>query len=225
MAVRNKDLREHKIRCPYCQTKVKLVYSNHGFKGQGAGWYCPKCFHQLFFKKRRKEVNMGMRKMSISEISSLVVYEPRLNVFLPDNVRKAIEKGKFLHLKYGFTNAQTFSRIQKVNDELIEIVGTPDKIEKDKGIVTEFKTFTSQESYLQIVRSATIQILGYEFLTGLEKGQIIIFDLNANKVKETREVLYKQELFLNYLSLALELKKLTEQFLAEYKAIQKKGDI
>ena len=56
MAVRKTDLQEHKIRCPYCQTKAKLMYSSHGFKGQGAGWYCPKCFHKLFFKKKAKNL-------------------------------------------------------------------------------------------------------------------------------------------------------------------------
>ncbi len=162
-----------------------------------------------------------MIRLSASEVSSLLCYPVRLNPFMPANVQKAIQTGSFLHLKLGFTNSKQFTRIYNLDNEVIEITGIPDRIDYNAGIVEELKTFHTKPSFYKNRKVASIQLLVYEFLTGLNKGKAILFDVKAGKIVSTIEVNFDEEMFRKIIRKALKLKTIQADFLELFNRIQK----
>lgn len=166
---------------------------------------------------------MAIVKLSASEIASLLNYPVKLNPFLPDNVKKAIETGSFLHIKLGYTNSQQFTRLYEIDGQTVQITGIPDRIDYENGIVEELKTFHSPQSHKKNKQVAIVQLQVYEFLTGLNKGKAILFDVKKGAIVETVEVIFNQDTFEKIIRKALKLKKLEEEFLEAFNKIQKEG--
>ncbi len=168
---------------------------------------------------------MTIIKLSASEISSLLCYpvkvNPSLNLFLSENVKKAIQTGSFLHVKLGYTNSQQFTRMYTVNGITVQITGVPDRIDYEKGIVEELKTFRNATSRNRNKKVAFVQLMVYEFLTGLERGKIILFDAKEGKIVEEIPVNYNPETFQKIIIRALKLKQIKEDFYELFERVQK----
>lgn len=164
---------------------------------------------------------MATIKLSASEISSLLCYPVRINPFLPTNVKNAIQTGSFLHLKLGFTNSQQFTRITEIDGQSVQITGIPDRIDYENGVIEELKTFHTQQSHYRNRKVAFIQLIVYGFLTGLKKGNSIMFDVKKGEIVETIEVVYSDIVFEKILRKALKLKKIETDFLELFNTVQK----
>ena len=160
-------------------------------------------------------------KLSASEISSLLCYPVKINPFLSENIKKAIQTGSFLHMKLGYTNSQQFTRITEIEGQTVQITGIPDRIDYENGVVEELKTFHTVQSQYRNRKVAFVQLVVYEFLTGLKKGKAILFDVGKGEVVEEVIVSFNEKTFEKILKKALELKKLSADFLAKFAEIQK----
>ena len=160
-------------------------------------------------------------KLSASEISSLLCYPAKINPFLPENVKKAIQTGSFLHMKLGYTNSQQFTRITEIEGQTVQITGIPDRLDYENGVIEELKTFHTVQSQYRNRKVAFIQLMVYEFLTGLKKGKAVLFDVKEGKVAEEVIVNFNQKTFEKILIRALKLKKIQTDFLELFERTQK----
>ena len=160
-------------------------------------------------------------KLSASEISSLLCYPVKINPFLPEAVKKAIQTGSFLHMKLGYTNSQQFTRITEINGQTVQITGIPDRLDYENGVVEELKTFHTPQSQYRNRKVAFVQLVVYEFLTGLKRGKAVLFDVKEGKIAEEVMVNFNQKTFEKILKKALELKKIQTDFLELFAKIQK----
>ena len=157
-------------------------------------------------------------KLTAAEISSSLIYGVRLNFFMPPMMQQAIQSGRLIHSRLGYTNSKTFSRYFTVNNENVLIVGMPDRV--DENFVYELKTYHSAKSRETNLKVAQIQIQVYSFLTGLKQGRIIMYDVGLDKITDEIEVVFDAKLLKGFVKKALKLKELTQKFQKEYKVIQ-----
>ena len=169
----------------------------------------------------RPEVKTKLVKLSASEISSLLCYPVRINPFFPENVKKAIQTGSFLHMKLGYTNSQQFTRITEIEGQTVQITGIPDRLDYENGVVEELKTFHTAQSQYRNRKVAFVQLVVYEFLTGLKRGKAVLFDVKEGKIAEEVMVNFNQKTFEKILKKALELKKIQTDFLELFEKVQK----
>ena len=157
-----------------------------------------------------------VRKLTASEISGSIMYSLNLNPFPNSVMVKAIERGKIAHSRNGFTNTKLYSRFYKG----IEIVGIPDRIDTD--FVYEFKTYSSPQTKIRNEKVGLIQIVVYEFITGL-KGQLVMYDIHQDKITKTIVVPFKKSKFRTIITQAIKLKKTKILFVNKYREIQKES--
>lgn len=159
-----------------------------------------------------------MIRLSASKIASLIVYGVRFDPFVPPAVENAMKQGRIIHSRLGFTNSQIFSRYLRVGKELVLISGMPDLIDEEKGEVLELKTYHSPTSKKRNLKYATIQVRVYSFVTGLEKGKVVLYHI-SDKKKEEIPILFDKVEFRRNIMKALKVIKLMDSFKNNYKKI------
>ena len=160
-----------------------------------------------------------MIKLSASEIYGMLVYGARMNAFMPAMVTAAIQQGRIIHARLGFTNSKIFSRYLKIDKKIVLITGMPDRI--DEEFVYELKTYHSAQAKAKNLKAANIQIQVYGFITGLKRGKIVLYDTGQDKITDEIETEFNQKDFQKVIKKALQLKMLTEKFQKQYKEMQK----
>ena len=111
-------------------------------------------------------------------------------LYSPENIltpyRKDVknyENGRVIHLKLGYTGGETFRRYYRIGDYLIEVIGTPDKVNYEEGCVEELKTYRTERTRRIQEERGRLQLLIYCGLTGLTCAKLILFDAVNNKAE------------------------------------------
>ena len=114
--------------------------------------------------------------------------------------QKITEEGNIVHFKLGYVGNEMFKRYYAAGDYLIEIVGTPDKINTEEGCVEELKTYRTDRTREIQKEKGKLQLMFYSWLTGLSCAKLILYCTADNKAetiyyrfseKEINEVLEK----------------------------------
>jgi hypothetical protein len=96
---------------------------------------------------------------------------------------KSYEDGSAIHLKLGYGGGETFKRYYTIGDYLIEVIGTPDKVNYEEGCVEELKTYKTDRTRRIQEERGRLQLLLYCGLTGLRCGKLILYDAVNNKAE------------------------------------------
>ena len=113
---------------------------------------------------------------------------------------KIAENGNVVHLKLGYVGSETFKKYYRLGDYLIEVIGSPDKINYKDGCVEELKTYSSERSRENQIERGKLQLIFYSWLTGLECARLVLYDTVNNRMeiinynfteKEINEILEK----------------------------------
>jgi len=157
--------------------------------------------------------------LTASKIAHYLVYPPEVNTITSEFLRQAIQKGRIIHSRLGFTNAEIFKRYLKLDGDLILVSGMPDLIVEDE--VQELKTYHTPATKVRNEKVARIQLQVYSFVTGLKKQRIIMYHTYNNK-KEEIEAKFSATEFKEIMRKAVKLEKLTRGFKAQFAAIKRK---
>jgi len=111
-----------------------------------------------------------------------LLYSPQ-NVLNKKPNQKIYENGNFIHIRLGYIGNEMFKRYYKFGDYLIEIVGTPDKINQEKGCVEELKTYRSKNSREIQKERGKLQLMFYSWLTGLNCANLVLYDVVNNNIE------------------------------------------
>jgi len=128
-------------------------------------------------------------------------------LYSPENIlnnrkipQKIVDEGNTIHLRLGYVGSEMFKKYYKLGDYLIEIIGTPDKVNYEEGCVEELKTYRTERTREIQKERGRLQLIFYSWLTGLNCAKLILYDTVNNKVdtiyynfsdKEIKEVVEK----------------------------------
>jgi hypothetical protein len=110
------------------------------------------------------------------------------------------DMGNVVHLKLGYVGSETFKKYYVYGDYMIEIMGSPDKVNYKEGCVEELKTYSSERSREIQKERGRLQLMFYSWLTGLKCARLVLYDVVNNKMevihynfteKEVNEVVEK----------------------------------
>ena len=109
-----------------------------------------------------------------------LLYSPQ-NILNKNISQKVVEEGNFIHLRLGYVESETFKRHYRIGDYLIEIVGTPDRINIEEGCVEELKTYKTERTREIQKERGKLQLMFYSWLTGLGCAKLILYDTINNR--------------------------------------------
>jgi len=128
-------------------------------------------------------------------------------LYSPENVlngrktqSRIAEEGNTVHLRLGYVGSEVFKRYYRTGDYLIEVIGTPDKINAGEGCVEELKTYKTEKTKEMQKERGKLQLMFYSWLTGLNCAKLILYSTADNKAetiyysfseKEISEILEK----------------------------------
>ena len=112
-----------------------------------------------------------------------LLYSPHNIISNRKNDQKITEEGNIIHFKLGYVGTEMFKRYYKFGDYLIEVVGTPDKINTKEGCVEELKTYRSEFSREAQKQRGKLQLIFYSWLTGLSCARLVLYDAVNNKIE------------------------------------------
>ena len=126
-------------------------------------------------------------------------------LYSPSNLLKKVpeklaEEGNVVHLRLGYVGSETYRKCYKIGDYLIEIIGSPDKVNYKEGCVEELKTYRTERTREIQKERGRLQLIFYSFLTGLSCAKLILYSTADNKAetiyysfseKEISEILEK----------------------------------
>jgi hypothetical protein len=109
-------------------------------------------------------------------------------LYSPQNIlkkvpEKNVEEGNFIHLRLGYVGNEVFKRYYRTGDYLIEVVGTPDKINTEQGCVEELKTYKTYRTREIQRERGRLQLIFYSWLTGLNCAKLILYNTVDNKIE------------------------------------------
>jgi hypothetical protein len=109
-----------------------------------------------------------------------LLYSPQ-NILNKNIPQKVVEEGNFIHLRLGYVGSETLKRHYRIGDYLIEIVGTPDRINIEEGCVEELKTYKTERTREIQKERGKLQLMFYSWLTGLSCAKLILYDTINNR--------------------------------------------
>ena len=146
-------------------------------------------------------------KLSAGEISNLLYYQnyPKVKI----KCKTKYKSGNQLHKELGFTNQKIYSRYYKrpYEDEFWRLNGIPDRINQNKGIVEELKTYRSERTKEKQRKAGETQINVYSFLTGLYKQKLYLYDTILGEYEEIQERCFDYDKFCSDVEKAIKIKK------------------
>ena len=157
-----------------------------------------------------------LRRITASEIVSLLMYKERDIKYRPNISYHALEEGKRIHNRLGFDNAWLFRRYIFVDEEWWLVLGQPDKIDEKNGVILELKTHQTRTAPDKLLTSAEIQCKVYCWLTGMLKYAVYTYSVYSGKKQKRLEK--KADLMdaENIIRTAIRLKKKLYQLADEY---------
>jgi hypothetical protein len=93
------------------------------------------------------------------------------------------DMGNVIHLKLGYVGNETFKKYYVYGDYMIEIMGSPDKVNYKEGCVEELKTYSSERSRENQKERGRLQLIFYSWLTGLKCARLVLYDTVNNKME------------------------------------------
>lgn len=127
-------------------------------------------------------MNMKHYRVGVHTLVDLL-YSPE-NILTPYRKDgKNYENGSAIHLKLGYTGGETFRRYYTIGDYLIEVIGTPDKVNYKEGCVEELKTYRTERTREIQKERGKLQLAIYCELTGLSCAKLILHDARNNKTE------------------------------------------
>ncbi|MCS7093687.1 MAG: hypothetical protein RMJ18_00665 [Candidatus Aenigmarchaeota archaeon] len=157
-----------------------------------------------------------MKSFSVSYLVNLLMEEENgtLKNSKKRKKKNGFKNGSEIHREFGYENNDTYYKEFEYNGGKYKIYGTPDKVDHEKGIVEEFKTYVKSSNKTLQIRRGELQLIFYCYLTGLKLGKLIIYDTKKNQ-EVFSQIFYVpndiQTEILNYaLKKALEKQKIKE---------------
>ncbi|MCC5993986.1 MAG: hypothetical protein LM587_00070 [Candidatus Aenigmarchaeota archaeon] len=126
-------------------------------------------------------MNMKHYRVGVHTLVDLL-YSPE-KILTQTHYRKNYENGSAIHLKLGYTGGETFKRYYTIGNYLIEVIGTPDKINYKEACVEELKTYKTERTREIQKERGRLQLLIYSELTGLSCAKLILHDAVNNKTE------------------------------------------
>jgi len=133
-------------------------------------------------------------------------------LYSPENVlssrkthSRTVEDGNIVHLRLGYVGSEAFKRYYRTGDYLIEVIGTPDKINTEEGCVEELKTYKTEKTKKMQKERGRLQLMFYSWLTGLNCAKLVLYDVSRNKI-DVIKYSFKDE----------EIKKVVEKAVEKY---------
>lgn len=117
--------------------------------------------------------------------------------------QKVVEDGNIAHLRLGYVGSEVFKRYYRTGDYLIEVVGTPDKINTEEGCVEELKTYRTYRTREIQKERGRLQLIFYSWLTGLNCAKLILYNTVDNKI-ETIQYNFTEEEIKDVIEKAVE---------------------
>jgi hypothetical protein len=142
-----------------------------------------------------------MKKSYVVGVHTLVnlLYSPQY-ILSKKDTKKVTEEGNIIHLRLGYVGNEMFKRFYRFGDYLVEIIGTPDKVDYKEGCVEELKTYRTERTREIQKERGRLQLMFYSWLTGLNCAKLVLYDASNNSIevikydfseKEINEVLEK----------------------------------
>jgi len=91
--------------------------------------------------------------------------------------------GSIIHFRLGYVGSGIFKKYYTYKDYLIEIIGSPDKVNYSEGCVEELKTYSSERSREIQKERGRLQLIFYSWLTGLKCARLVLYDVANNKIE------------------------------------------
>jgi len=151
-----------------------------------------------------------MRKISVSEIERLLYYvhDELKGYRVPD---KTLNEGRRIHNRLGYNQPEIFKRFfffrNGSSEEFWQVIGAPDSIDYENGIIRELKTYRSPQSKEFLLEVGRSQANIYCWLTGLKKYCIDLYDMYQNKITESVCEDFNEERAIMEISEAIRRKK------------------
>lgn len=121
-------------------------------------------------------MEMNGRVLSVSEMAHLLILRPK-------KFSRGILEGIEIHKKMGFDQARIFDRFYQLKSgERVLIVGKPDKIIPEEGLIQELKSFVGKKQRETQKRVGYIQGQFYCWLTDLPYFQLHLYDVEERKM-------------------------------------------
>jgi len=155
-------------------------------------------------------------KISVGEIERYLFYlEDELAGRNPPEF--VLREGSWLHQRLGYNQTEIFKRYYQYQNELWLVLGCPDKIDEENGVVEELKTYRNhnrKDFFLEVGRS---QANIYCWLTGLPRYAVVLYNAQTKEMKKYFYD-YDEEKAKRDIERGIEIKKYLEQVRKEIKA-------
>jgi len=150
-----------------------------------------------------------MRRISVGEIERLLYYiKDELSGYkVPE---KFLHEGQWVHNRLGYNQPEIFKRFfeYEVNGkrEYWMVLGAPDKIDTEQGIIYELKTYRHPKAKEFLLNVARSQANIYCWLTGLRKYCVDLYNMYEGKITDRICEDYSESRALNDIREAIERK-------------------
>ena len=151
-------------------------------------------------------------RIGVSKIISELFYYDK------NKSRQNFTSGDILHYRLGFIGDELYCRFMYLDDYIVKICGSPDRISYENGklYVDELKTVNSK-SYIDFARKvAYVQLQFYMFLTGIRDGRIYIYIKPEDKLILDSVVQYDENFVVSVLKAYLNLINQKKQVVNNY---------
>jgi len=161
-----------------------------------------------------------MNKLSAGQIASLIFY--RQNDFSGKKVSdRQLKDGSWIHQRLGYNQEEVFVRYYyHPKTGWWKIVGVPDKIIEEEGVVEELKTYITRKDWQSYV--GKVQLMVYLWLTGFTKGRVVLYSMNAKKITEKQEYEFDKKFFKIIMDTAISLELKIREFRKNFEKAQEK---
>jgi hypothetical protein len=144
-------------------------------------------------RRERKPIKLSVSKLVTLLVEPNQILHPTVQ-YIP---KESLEQARLLHVKFGYIEAETYRRFYEYENELFEVIGTPDKVNRVEGIVEEFKTYRSNGSRIIQMARGKEQLILYCFITGMPRARLTTYDVVNRRVDVFGDfdVTYQRQLY------------------------------
>lgn len=165
------------------------------------------------------------RRLTVSQIVGLLFYKGGEIVNSRMTPEWILSEGKRIHDRLGFNQPQQFRRYILAEDgQWWLIIGDPDKVDQEAGLVAELKTYRTAKFPSKTLEAGILQVQIYCWLTGLPNWEIWGYSSYSNNLCKKQKGVVDEEFVRRSILKAIKLKGMLEEFSKTYKEVSQGGD-